>query len=78
VFPTGDHGRHYFWLKAAAGDECEQIGQVGTVGHESGKGTKQRDPIAVTTGRNQGPDQGLAWARKSRFETLLPFNAAFF
>lgn len=30
VFPTGDHGRHFFWLKAAAGEECEQIGQVGT------------------------------------------------
>src|ERR1700681_4026327 len=29
-FPTGDHGRHFFWLKAAAGEECEQIGQVGT------------------------------------------------
>jgi hypothetical protein len=21
VFPTGDHGRHFFWLKAAAGGD---------------------------------------------------------
>ena len=46
--------------------------------HESGKSTKQRNTIAVTTGRNEGADNGLEWARKSRFGTLLPFNAAFF
>src|ERR1700733_4286537 len=45
--------------------------------HESGKSTKQRNKIAVTTGRNEGANNGLEWARKSRFGTLLPFNAAF-
>jgi hypothetical protein len=46
--------------------------------HESGKSTKQGNTIAVATGRNEGTDNGLEWARKSRFGTLLPFNAAFF
>jgi hypothetical protein len=46
--------------------------------YESGKSTKQRNTIAVTTGRNERADNDLKWARKSRFGTLLPFNAAFF
>jgi hypothetical protein len=45
--------------------------------HEVGKRTKQRNTIAVTTRRNEGANDGLEWARKSRFGTLPLFNPAF-
>jgi hypothetical protein len=45
---------------------------------EVGKRTKQRNTIAVTTRRNEWANDGLEWARKSRFGTLPPFNPAFF
>ena len=45
---------------------------------EVGKISIESSTIAVTTRRNEWANDGLEWARKSRFGTLPPFNPAFF